>query len=267
MASNDVKLIQSLCRKYVNKQVKNHFADVTGEDDNSLSRGISRQIVKRICLHKDKDNLLLTVVRLLFWWVEAKGLFDEYIYGIPSTDFEIKYTYYPQIKLHFKENRYESSTNSRRPIRSEVSFRWRETTYSEAKVEALANKIVSDFVNPLLKYKRGRQCWTYWDDEKGYRFTVYVDSRDDAEKIIKQTINLQDEGEPDWSKHLREHKSEVDYSRRETVTVLGVTRQKPKRRPIGTVEFQYAELFIPGTSKPITLVDRTSYRPQALRYV
>jgi hypothetical protein len=91
---------------------------------------------------------VLTVGRLLIWWVEARGLFDEYIYGIPSTDFEITHTYYPQVKLHFREDKYEASTNSRRPARSEVSFRWREDDYSTANINSLATKVVADFANP-----------------------------------------------------------------------------------------------------------------------
>ena len=265
--SNDVEFLQSFVRKYINKVVREHFKDIDVEDDSSLSTGTARKAIKRICLHKDKDSLILTVARLLIWWVEAKGLFDEYIYGIPSTEFEIKYTYYPQVKLHFKENRYNSSSNNRRPIRSEVSFRWREENFNNANIKALANKIVTDFVNPVFKFDKGRECWTYWDDKKGYRFTVYVDSEAEAKKIIEQTIRLQDDEEPDWEKHLREHRDGVDYSTQETVEVLGETIKKPKRRPIGTVEFQYAELFIPGTSKATILVDRTGYKPQAINYV
>ena len=267
MSINDVELIQSFVRRYINKEVKAHFSDVSGDDDSSLSLNAPRSAIKRICLHKDTDPIMLTTLRLLFWWVEAKGLFDEFIYGIPSTDFEIKYTYYPQVKLHFTESRYESSSNNRRPIRSEVSFRWRTEDFSKTNITQLANKIYNDFGKPILVFGKGREAWTYWDDRKGYRFTVYVQSEADAKKIIGAAIGIQDEDLPDWDKHLREHKDGINYAAQETVKIMGETKKKPKKRPVGNVKFSYAELFIPGSTTPIILVDATSYKPNAIKYL
>ncbi len=267
MATNDIDIFQDFCKKWINKAVNKHFKDVEGTSDASLSLGAARQAIKRVCLHKDDDNMPLTIGRLLIWWVEARGLFEDVIYGIPSTDFEIKYTYYPQIKLHFSESRYESSNNNRRPVRTEVSFRWRDDNYSEASLTAIATKIKNTFAVPVFKYGKGRNCWTYWDDQKGYRFTVYAQSEVEAKKIIGAAISLQDTETPDWDNKLREHKDGVNYTTQKTVRVLGKTEKSPKKRPVGTVEFQYAEMFIPGTTKPIILVDRTGYRPLALKPV
>ena len=266
MARNDVELVQSFIRRYINEEVREHFRDVANNNSDSLSLDAPRSAVKAVCLHKDKDPLMLTILRLLIYWVEARGLFNDIIYGIPSTEFEIKYNYYPQVKLHFKENRYESSTNNRRPIRSEVSFRWRENDYSSTNVRNLANKIHADFAKPVFNFDKGRECWTYWDDEKGYRFTVYVQSEAEAKKIIGQTIGIQDTELPDWDKNLREHKNGINYDVRETVRIMGETKKKPKKRPVGKVNYQHAELFIPGTTKPIILSDASGYKPQAINY-
>ena len=262
----DVEFFQSFCRRYINKTVRAYFSDISGVDEDSLSVNSSRQATKKLLLHKDTDTLPLTLGRLLFWWLETKGLMDEYIYGIPSTDFDIKHTYYPQVKLHFQESRYESSTNNRKPVRSEVSFRWRSEDFSTQNITALATKVHADFARPIFSFDRGKQCWTYWDDKKGYRFTVYVQSETEAKKIIEQTIRIQDDVEPDWSKNLRYHESRENFEVRETVRAMGETNRKPKKRPIGTVKYQYAELFIHGLKKPIILSDATSYRPQAIRY-
>lgn len=267
MSRQDIENFQSFVRKYVNRAVKEHFRDVTNNDPDSLSLDVPRQAIKRVCLHKDTDPITLTVGRLLIWWVEAKGLFNDVIYGIPSTDFDIKYTYYPQVKLHFKESKYESSTNNRKPVRSEITFRWRSEDYNTTNITALATKIHADFAKPIFSFDKGKQCWTYWDDKKGYRFTVYVTSEVEAKKIIEQVIRIQDDTEPDWDAHLREHKDNINYSTRETVTVMGEVNRKPRKRPTGTVKYEYAELFIHGLNKPIILSDATSYRPQALRYV
>lgn len=266
MASNDIELFQSFCRKFFNRTVNEHFKDVTNNDPDTLSRSVPRQLIKRICLHKDKDPMILTVGRLLIWWVEARGLLDEFIYGIPSTDFEIKHTYYPQVQLHFKEDRYSAANNERIPIRSAISFRWRENDYSTANIVSLKNKIKADFIFPLFTFDRGKDCWTYWDDQKGYRFTVYVQNKVQAQKIIGQIIGIQDTETPDWDNKLREHKSDVNYAVPGTIRVMGETKRKPKKRPVGTVKFAYAELFIPGVVKPIVLIDRTGTKLGALEF-
>ena len=266
MARNDVELVQSFIRRYINEEVREHFRDVANNNSDSLSLDAPRSAVKAVCLHKDKDPLMLTILRLLIYWVEARGLFDEYIYGIPSTEFEIKYNYYPQVKLHFREDKYQASTNGRKPARGEVSFRWRESDFSTANINKLTDKIVADFVKPVFFYQRGRELWTYADKSKGYYFQMTVDSETTAKKVIEQVIRIQDDSEPEWDKYLRTHKDKKNYSVVETVRVMGETVRKPKKRPIAKVEFAYAELFIPGTSKPLVLIDRTGNKISALRY-
>lgn len=267
MPSKDVELFQDFCRRYINRVVHEHFRDVDTTDPDNLSRSVPRQLIKRICLHKDSDPITLSIGRLLVWWIEARGIMDEFIYGIPSTDFEIKHTYYPQVQLHFQEERYDAADNDRIPVRSRISFRWRSDDFGTARVESLANKIKADFARPPFSFGKGRECWTYWDDEKGYRFTVYVQNESEAKSIISQVVGIQDSGTPDWNANLREHKDGVNYAAPGTVRVMGETRRKPRKRPVGTVKFAYAELFIPGVTKPIILVDRTGTKAGALNYV
>lgn len=266
MARQDVEFFQSFCRQWVNKAVNAHFRDVDNDNPDTLSPNVPRQAIKRMCLHKDTDTMTLTIGKLLMWWIEARGLIDEFIYGIPSTDFEITHTYYPQVQLFFMEERYEAADNERIPVRSRVSFRWRENNFTTANINALALKIERDFARPPFSYGKGRKCWTYWDDEKGYRFTVYVQAEIDAKKLISQVTGLQDADPPDWDNKLREHKDNVNYSLSGTVRVMGETRRKPRKRPVATVKFAYAELFIPGVIKPIVLVDRTGTKAGALNY-
>lgn len=266
MASNDIELFQSFCRRYVNRLVREHFSDID-DDSASLSLDVPRQAIKRICLHDDNDPIILTIGRLLVWWVEAKGLFDEFIYGIPSTDFEIANTYYPQVKLHFKEDRYNAASNNRRPARSEVSFRWRENSYSTTNINGLVRDIGNAFGRPPLVYTKGRIQYTYVDKTKGYYFQINANSESDAKEVIRTAINIQDAGEPDWDNNFRQHIDTKNYNTPGTVTVMGETKRKPKKRPIATVKFAYAELFIPGTTKPLVLVDVSGYKVGALEYL
>ena len=266
MARQDVEYFQSFCRKWVNRAVNAHFRDVDNDNPETLSPSVPRQAIKRMCLHKDTDTMTLTIGKLLMWWVEARGLLDEFIYGIPSTDFEITHTYYPQVKLHFREDRYTAADNGRRPARGEVSFRWKEENYSTANITTLTNKIVADFITPVFFYQRGRQLWSYVDKSKGYYFQMTVSDETEAKKVIRQVIGVQEAGEPDWEQFLRFHEDKRNYATQETVRVMGETIRKPKKRPMATVKFAYAELFIPGVVKPIVLVDRTGSKVGALRY-
>jgi len=263
-ASNDVELFQSFCTKYFNKAVKKHFTDVDGVDDESLNKDAPRPLLKRLCLHKDKDPLALTVARLLLWWVEVDGLFDEYIFGMPSEEFEVKHTYYPQLKIHFSEDKLLAARANRRPARSEISIRWRDENYSTAAMTSLANKIKLEFTTPLFSYGKGRLCYTYWDNRKGYRFQVLASSEAEAKSVISKMVKLQDSEVPDWEEHMRESTTKIDYGVQGTVSVLGKSIKKPKKRPVATVKFAWAELFIPGTTKPLILLDVTGTKGLAL---
>ena len=267
MSRQDVEHFQSFCRRWINKAVRKHFKDVDDNDEASLRTDSPRGVIRTVCLHKDTDPMTLTLGRLLIWWVEAKGLIDEYIYGIPSTDFEISNTYYPQVKLHFREDKYQAADSSRKPVRGEVSFRWLETDYSTLKINALINRIYNNFCVPVFFYNRGREHYTYVDKSKGYYFQMTVKTEDDAKKVITQVIDTQDSGTPDWTNCLRKHDDNKSYTTTEYVKVMGENKKKPKKRPIAKVEFVYAELFIPGTTKPIVLIDRTGKKHNALRHV
>jgi hypothetical protein len=104
---NHPKLL--LCLNYklleisIIKVVKEHFKDVAGDNEATLSKSVPRSAVKLVCLHKDTDPITLTVVRLLIWWVEARGLFNEIIYGIPADTFHETVRFQPQIKLFWRE--------------------------------------------------------------------------------------------------------------------------------------------------------------------
>ena len=96
-------------------------------------------------------------------------------------------------------------------------------------------------------------------------FNVTTDDELDAKKIIEQVIRIQDNVVPDWENKLKYHEDKINYLTPGTVRVLGDTKAKPKKRPTATVKFAYAELFIPGLTKPIILVDRTGTKAAAIK--
>ncbi len=119
----------------------------------------------------------------------------------------------------------------------------------------------------MFFYKKGRTRYTYVDKQLGYYFQINADDETNARKIIEQVIRIQDDTEPDWENKFKTHIDDINYANPGTVRVLGETIRKPKKRPIATVRFAYAELFIPGLIKPIILLDRTGTKATALRYV
>jgi len=54
---------QDSIRRVLNPRIRQHFKDVPLDDDLSSDRGH----LKLACLHKDKDSIVLTVGRLLFF--------------------------------------------------------------------------------------------------------------------------------------------------------------------------------------------------------
>lgn len=260
MASNDIELFQSFCRKYVNKQVKNHFSDITGNDDASLSRSTPREIIKRICLHKNDDSLTLTISRLLLWWVEAKGLFGEYIYGIPAINFHETVRFKPQIKLFWEEKLEDAKANGRRQLEARHTVRYRGNYETANDLADLATKIRSIFNNPSThNFKKGRNKYSYRDKIKGYQFIITADSEDEARKVINALLEIQDDN-PLTESLLTTSTKEKDWDKVETITVGGETFTKPVERKIGTVYFTHAELSVHGMVKDKTLVSNLSER-------
>lgn len=260
MSSPDVEFFQSFCRKYINKSVKNHFQDVDGDDDGSLSVNVPRQVIKRVCLHKDTDPIMLTVGRLLVWWVEAKGLFDEYIYGIPTTTFHESVRFKPQIKLFWREDTQDAKNNNRYPLRAEYTVRYRGDFQSRANLEQLSNKINLIFNSPKPHvFTKGRNKYSYRDKIKGYELIITANSDSEAEEVINKLLSIQNDAPLD-KEFLTKSTSDKNWNQKETVRVAGETFTKPKRRQVGKVHFTHAEFAVHGMARDKVLVSNLRSR-------
>jgi len=256
VASNDIELIQSFCRKYINKGVKKHFKDVAGNDDNSLSRGSSRQIIKRICLHKDNDSLTLTVARLLIWWVEAKGLFDEYFYAIPTDTFHESVVFKPQIVIQWRESKEDARDNDRYAIKARYSVRWKGDYSSPTDINKIRLKINNIFNKPSIHFFiKGREKYSYRDKIKGYEFIIAAKDEGEARKVITALLEIQDDAPLDEAL-LTKSITERNWNATERVRVNGILHDMPKRRPVGKVVFEKAEFKVHGMTRDILLTDK-----------
>lgn len=260
MASNDVELLQSFCRRYFNKIVKKHFQDVTGDDDSSLSKGISRQLIKRICLHKDNDTMLLTIARMLIWWVEARGLFEGIIYGIPSTNFHETNKFKPQVAIYWRESAEDAKLNNRYPLRAKYTVRWRGDYASRNDIDKIRNKVNLIFNKSIPhNFTKGREKWSYYDLEKGYRLIVTARDRSEAVSVINSLLEIQDDN-PLNEEFLGKSEKEKNYTLKKTIRVNSEVYDLPEERQIGKVLFTHAEFKVHGMAKDITLISNLSGR-------
>ncbi len=266
--SNDVESIQSFCRKYVNKKVKDFFKDISDDDDNkdSISKTTNGRIIARkICLHSDKDPLMLTASRLIIFHLTLGESLDKIpFYGIPIVNFDESVEYKPQVILYFEETLKDAASNNRRPIKAQVGYRivdGEEITVTD--VKNLAKKIKNTFASPKpLKFKKGRTKFSYRDKSKGYQFIISGNAEIEAEKIIKAVLSLN--GHTYNEEILTDSESKKNWnSKKKKKKILGKEYEEPERRPIGNVQFTYAELKIHGLPKPEILVDVTGLHPNA----
>ena len=255
--SNDVEFLQSFVRKYINKVVREHFKDIDVEEDSSLSTGTARKAIKRICLHKDKDSLTLTVARLLIWWVEAKGLLEDVFYAIPTSTFHESVVFKPQIVIEWRESKKDAQSNNRYPTKARYSIRWRGDYSTRNDIDQIRTKINNIFNKPNPHFfTKGKEKYSYKDKAKGYEFIVSAKDETEAKKVINSLLEIQDDN-PLNEDYLTKSTVQGTTNTTETVKVNGETFKLPKRRPIGKVTFNRAEFKVHGMTNDILLTDRT----------
>lgn len=255
MSKADIEFVQSFCRRYVNKAVREHFNDVGTDSDGTQTTSNPRSASKRLCLHEDTDPITLTAIRLLFWWIEAKGLFNEVIYGIPSDNFHESVVFKPQIVLHWRESREDAKTNNRYPTKARYSIRWKGEYATTTDVDKIRKKINNIFNKPTVhKFRKGREKYSYRDKIKGYEFIVTAFDVTEAKDVINKLLEIQDD-HPLNEECLTKSISNENFTDRETIKVNGVIHTKPKKRPIGTVRFTHAEFKVHGMTRDILLTD------------
>jgi len=267
---NDTEHLQFVIRRYINKQVREDFRDLGGDDwepDVTTTRGSMRYALT----HKDEDPLQVTLGRLFLYYFtygKARDL-QAPMFGIPVQDYQETFKYHPQVKLFFMEDA-DDVDDKYLPIRSEITFRLMgetENTINEAKARTIANRIRTLFCTGNgFRWKRGRETWLYNDLRRGYRFKLFAWSESEAKRVIEQVLDVQNHA-PDWGDCLK-NATQVKHLRTsiipKTEFVYGKNRKLPREKPVGYVRFRYAELYVWGLPRPICLVDRTGRRIKPL---
>lgn len=260
---NEWEHLQSVIMQVHNRIVRDEFNDA---DDDNIST--PRSSLKTACLLKDSDSILMTLIRYWLFYVDIRKAMDLQtpVYGMPIDSFQSDFTYKPQVKLYFKED-LEDVESGYAPITAEVSFRLydeRYDTFTPSEAQALANRIRSEFSGGGgYRWRKGRIKVSYRRPEQGYQMIITASSDSEAREVIGKVLSLQGHSvDPDYLSISNRASAPPTVPPMEVI--YGKSRRLPRKRPVGYVRFQYAELHLWGVPQAITLVDRTGYRPNPL---
>lgn len=263
--------LQDLVRRFANKEVNSWFRDV----DNDENLQAPRSTLKLGCLHQELDSINQTILRVLLFWLIVSGeeRYGTHVYGVPFQTHQDSVRFDPQIMLYFEEpyeTREEFQGRKMPGVTGEISVRLRGKKYntvSKADLTSLAAQIKASFGGSSpKKWRKGKSFFTYTDKAKGYKFQVLVANRSEGRDLVSSVLQLVGET-PNWEYANWKENEDVSAAfpdARKTEMVLGEVRPMPKRRPVKTVEFQYAIAHIWGVSTPVALYDRTGAFPYAL---
>lgn len=264
---NEVEHLQATIRRYVNRQVRDDFQDLGG-DNWTPETGTTRGAMRYALTHKDTDALPVTMSRLFLYYFtygKAQAL-QTPVYGIPVDQFQQSFKFHPQVRLFFYEDQ-SLVEDTYEPVKADISFRLMnetEETITPANAETLARKINSLFATGQnFTWKKGHETWAYYDIPKGYRLRLLAWNEAEAKKVIEQILDIQGHT-PDWEILSSTFKKRNFPTIPPTEYIYGKQRRLPRSRPIAFVRFRYAELKIWGVTHAITLVDKTGTRRNAL---
>ena len=265
---NEVEHLQATIRRYVNRQIREDFQDLGG-DNWEPETGTTRGAMRHALTHKDTDPLPVTLSRMFLYYFtygKAQAL-QAPIYGIPATQFQESIKFHPQVRLLFIED-YSLVEDGYEPVKAEITFRLMdetEKTITPGKAQTLANKIKSLFATGKgFTWKKGHEKWLYYDQSKGYQLSLLAWNETEAKKIIEQVLDVQGHT-PDWQQYLSKSTRERPFSTVPgTHQVYGKNRRKPRDRPVAFVRFRLAEMKVWGMPHAVTLVDKTGTRRNPL---
>lgn len=260
---NKVEHLQAMVRRYINKEVREHFKDL-GDDFWEPEATTTRGAMRTALTHDDNDPINVTLLRMFLYYFtygQAQAM-QTPIYGVPVTHFDSYTSYRPQIQLYFVQDIKDVDENENM-AQGELSFRIMDrasNTITNTDIDKYAKKIAANFTKPnKFIWKKGKHRLTYTDMANGYQLKINVVSEIEGKKIVEQILEIQDHS-PDWkyAKYIETLEPTEKYPEVPgNQTILGKVRRKPKRRPREDVKFRRASLLIQGLPSPITLVDTT----------
>jgi hypothetical protein len=206
---------------------------------------------------------MMLIIRLLLYYVVIKGFGVPEIYSIPVSQVNEGLRYKPQIHLHFVEP-FRLVREGETPIDSQIKGirLMGETNEGITKADALkyATKIKTLFgTGNGFTWQRGKNMFTYSDPVKGYNMQLLVISQAEGKRIVEQVLDIQSHT-PDWKyAGYKENPEPLEAypNNPANKTRLGKSTKQKRKRPVTTMNFQWAQLHVEGLPKPIVLYDKT----------
>jgi hypothetical protein len=263
--------LKKFFREFYQPVVINYFDNITEENWNEqyADKGFTKAEAKKLFLIdplKDSIPAMKERAELFNAWFKPTPM--PAMYAVPVARFDSEQpTYKPQVCLKF-EKAYpmqETDKDDAGLFDAELSFRlqWEESSVSEAKIKSLAAIVKSKFANPLFKWKKGTKYYRYADDDRKYTLSCFGDTKTDAANLFATVVSVQ--GDTYNPSFLKTTESDKIYSQNPgSEVVLGKPQKKLRRRPIGLVQFAWAQFSWHKLRHPIILVDTTYRWPDPL---
>lgn len=259
--------LQSILMQSHNRIVREEFSDLGGDDwDESIAT--PRASLRVACTIKDDDSAIQSITRLILFYIILRKASDLHppIYAMPTDRYQQDVKFMPQITLYFREDIDDVETGYG-AIDAEISFRIRgEThqTYSEAKARVMANAIKNEFcTGGGYRWRKGRTKVNYRDHDRGYLLSINAYSESEAREVITKVLSLQGDV-IDTGKLTVSTLGASPPITPPNEVIYGQTRRTPRKRPVGYVRFQWAELHLWGIPNAIVMVDRSMRRRRPL---
>ncbi|WP_198648741.1 hypothetical protein [Cyanothece sp. BG0011] len=260
---NDFEHLQSVIRKLHNKEVREAFSDLGG-DEWLPNINSPRASLRQACTIYDSDSALIMLLKqnLYFLTLRKAKDYQAPILGMPKGSLDPIRKYKPQIYLYFKEDSGDVEEGYG-PVEGRISFRLMDEdseSITKTKLTTLANKIKTEFgVSNGYTWKKGKEYYSYTDKEKGYQLQILAFSETEAKQLINKVLDIQ--GHTFSAKKFRKSSNDDPTSAYPTIppnqSILGELVREPRLRPVATVRFQYAIANLWGRPQPIPLYDRT----------
>lgn len=258
--------LQDVLRQAINRQVRFEFDDIDIDDDITTPRGS----LKVACLHLDTDSAMIMIIRMLLYYLVVKGFGYPEIYSVPISSVNEGLRYHPQLHLHWCQP-FRTVQEGETPIDSQIKgIRLMGETnegISRATALQIAQKVKTLFGSGNgFTWQRGKHMFTYSDPMKGYNMQLLVVSEAEGKRIVEQVLDIQSHT-PDWK--FGNYKQNVEPATAYPTnppnkTRLGKSTKQRKKRPVVTMNFQYAQLHVEGLFKPIVLYDKSGRYKEVL---
>lgn len=211
----------------------------------------------KIVLQGTRRELMQLIPQLVAFKQMLQEFDNRGLYTIPVTTFQDTWTFHPQIKLFFDQQKHETRDGFPR-VTGEISYRvMGETseTFTPANARVRAQRIKQLFAEPeLFVWQKGKLRVSYADQANGYQFQLLVKNESEARKIITRVMEIEGKT-PTWDKLTLHESNKTFPDTTATVRIYGEQRKLPRRRPREDIRFRYAELHLWGIPKPVALVD------------